>query len=157
MDAPVFVSGSLQGVLRCRERPIAARPWNQDERTFAVAVANLVAGILAHVRTRDAERTLRDFLENANDMVVFLTPEGRYEYVNQTWCDAIGYTPEEARSLTWPQIIAPEALPALHPVWRRYPFGRRCRSHRGPQADQGRQKGRYGRQPAGQDRQWSAV
>ncbi|HVE41454.1 MAG TPA: sigma 54-interacting transcriptional regulator [Planctomycetota bacterium] len=118
MDAPVFVSGSLQGVLRC-ESVDRRRPWNQDERTFAVAVANLVAGILAHVRTRDAERTLRDFLENANDMVVFLTPEGRYEYVNQTWCDAIGYTPEEARSLTWPQIIAPEALPALQSVWRR--------------------------------------
>jgi two-component system response regulator HydG len=118
MDAPVLESGILRGVLCC-ESVEEKRSWSQDERTFAVAVANLVAWMLTHTRTRDAERTLRDFLENASDMVVFLTPDGRYEYVNRTWCDAIGYTPGEARSLTWSQVVAPEQLPALGAVWRR--------------------------------------
>src|SRR5579872_3582223 len=118
LDAPVFESGSLWGVLSC-ESIDRKRPWTQEERTFAVAAAALAARMLSHARTRDAERTLRDFLENANDMVVFLTPEGRYEYVNRTWCDAIGYTAEEARSLSWTQIIAPEQLPTLSVLWRR--------------------------------------
>lgn len=118
MEAPVLDAGNLWGVLRC-ESAIEKRPWKHDERTFAVAVANLVAWMLSLARTREAERALRDFLDNANDMVVFLTPDGRYDYVNRTWCDAIGYTAEEARSLSWPQIIAPEQLPTLEGVWRR--------------------------------------
>jgi PAS domain S-box-containing protein len=118
MDAPVHESETLWGVLSC-ESVDATRKWTDEERTFAVGVATLVSRMLSHARTRDAERTLRDFLENANDMVVFLTPEGRYEYVNRTWCEAIGYTPEEARALTWPRIIAPEQLPGLQAIWRR--------------------------------------
>jgi PAS domain S-box-containing protein len=118
MDAPVIESGTVWGVLSC-ESVDEKRTWTHDEKTFAVAVSTLVARLLSHARTRDAERTLRDFLENANDMVVFLSPEGRYEYVNRTWCDAIGYTAEEARSLTWPKVIAPEQLPTLRETWRR--------------------------------------
>jgi PAS domain S-box-containing protein len=118
LAVPVLESGTLWGVLCC-ESAGERRLWTPDERTFAVGLANLVARMLSHARTRDAERTLRDFLDNANDMVVFLTPEGRYEYVNRTWCEAIGYTAEEARTLSWPKIIAPEQLPGLQAVWRR--------------------------------------
>jgi PAS domain S-box-containing protein len=52
-------------------------------------------------------------------MIVFLSPDGHYDYVNQAWKKATGYTSEEARKLTWEKIIPPEQLPALRSVWAR--------------------------------------
>src|SRR4051812_24925749 len=100
LDTPVFQSGALWGVL-CNESVSERRPWTQEERTFAMAVANLAAWLLSHARLREAERTRAEFLESASDMVVFLTPDGCYEYVNQAWRTTIGYTSDEARKLCW--------------------------------------------------------
>src|SRR5262249_17689451 len=45
LDAPVFVRGELDGVL-CHEHR-GTRPWTEEEKTFAVALANLAARAIA--------------------------------------------------------------------------------------------------------------
>lgn len=41
----------------------------------------------------------RDLLENANDIVQSVAPDGRFVYVNQAWVDTLGYSREEARRM----------------------------------------------------------
>jgi PAS domain S-box-containing protein len=66
---------------------------------------------------RDAERALAesrghydDIVENAYDMIVHVRPEGWFVEVNRAWCETLGYTAEEAVSMTVFDLIAPEAL-----------------------------------------------
>ncbi len=104
---------------------------NSEARRFAKALEQsqeelrrLNEGLELRVRERtselrDSEARFREFLESANDMVVFLTPEGRYDYVNRVWRESIGYTAEEARALQWQEVVAPEQVEGLRSRWLR--------------------------------------
>ena len=66
---------------------------------------------------RDAERALAesrghydDIVENAHDMIVHVRPEGRVVEANRAWCETLGYSADEAVSMTVFDLIAPEAL-----------------------------------------------
>ena len=42
----------------------------------------------------------RDFLENTNDLIQTITPDGRFLYVNNAWLNTLGYNrPDIARPL----------------------------------------------------------
>jgi two-component system response regulator HydG len=51
LDAPIFVRGELEGIL-CHEHRSAPRAWTPEEKTYAVAIANLAARAIG-----DSERT----------------------------------------------------------------------------------------------------
>ena len=55
--------------------------------------------------TRDR---LQDFLNNANDFIQSVAPDGRFQYVNRAWKDALGYSDAELEHLTIFDVIAPE-------------------------------------------------
>lgn len=47
------------------------------------------------------ESQLQDFLDNANDLIQSVSlSNGRFEYVNRAWREVLGYSAEEARTLT---------------------------------------------------------
>lgn len=52
----------------------------------------------------------RDLCENANEMVQSVSPEGRLLYVNRAWCDALGYSREEAAGLDVFAVIHPDSV-----------------------------------------------
>lgn len=51
--------------------------------------------------------TFLELIDNAGDLVQSVSPEGRLLYVNQTWLDVLGYSPEEVKDLTVFDIISP--------------------------------------------------
>lgn len=57
--------------------------------------------------SRNAE-ALRDFLENANDMIQMVDTEGSFIYVNRSWKNTLGYSDEEISGMTVFDVIAPE-------------------------------------------------
>ena len=63
----------------------------------------------AEAALRDNEEQLRDFLENAHDLIQSVGADGRFLFVNRAWQDALGYTAEEAARITIFDVIAPEA------------------------------------------------
>ncbi len=54
-----------------------------------------------------AQRELQNFLDNARDMIQSLDAEGNYLYVNKAWCETLGYSLEEAREMTFTQVVDP--------------------------------------------------
>ncbi len=54
---------------------------------------------------------LQDFLDNANDLIQSVAPDGRILYVNSTWKRTLGYTDEQLERLNLMDIV--------HPVHRR--------------------------------------
>ena len=54
-----------------------------------------------------SKQELQSFLDDAHDLIQSVDHEGNFLYVNRAWCTTLGYTPEEARSLTMFQLIDP--------------------------------------------------
>ncbi|MBT9585219.1 PAS domain S-box protein [bacterium] len=59
LDVPIYVGGQLKGVL-CQERRGSPRNWSTDEKTFAVAMSNLVSLSLESWQRRQAEEALHE-------------------------------------------------------------------------------------------------
>ncbi|MBD3267573.1 PAS domain S-box protein, partial [bacterium] len=59
---------------------------------------------------RKSEESLQDFLDNANDLIQSVSPDGKFIYVNRAWQEALGYTEKEASQLTIFDIIHPESM-----------------------------------------------
>jgi len=59
LDVPIRTSGGLHGVL-CHEHVGSLRTWTPDQKTFAVALANLVSLVLEASERRRAESALRE-------------------------------------------------------------------------------------------------
>lgn len=59
LDVPIHTGGQLSGVL-CHEHAGSLRPWTADEKTFAVAMANLVSLAVEGWERRQAESALRE-------------------------------------------------------------------------------------------------
>lgn len=81
--------------------------------------AELIHLIKNSAGKRDAERALlesegryNDLVENAYDLIQSVSPDGRFLLVNRAWCEALGYTAEEASVMTVFDVIAPEAMDA---------------------------------------------
>jgi PAS domain S-box-containing protein len=52
----------------------------------------------------------RDLVENTDDLVQTISPEGRFLYVNTAWSKTLGYKPEEISDLSLADIIHRDSL-----------------------------------------------
>ncbi|MEE8555619.1 MAG: PAS domain S-box protein [bacterium] len=57
-----------------------------------------------------SEERLHDFLDNANDLIQSVGPDGRFLFVNRKWREVLGYTEAEAAGLSYADVIHPEQL-----------------------------------------------
>jgi len=58
---------------------------------------------------RESEEQYRDLLEDANDLIQSVAPDGHFLYVNRTWQKVLGYSNEDIANLTLWDIIHPDS------------------------------------------------
>lgn len=68
---------------------------------------------------RESEEYLRDFIDNALDLIQIVGADGRFLRVNRTWRETLGYTGEEAAAMTIFDIIPQELRQHCIEVFRR--------------------------------------
>ena len=61
----------------------------------------------------------KDLLDNANDLIQSVSPDGRFVYVNQAWRKELGYNDEEVANLTMFDIIHPNSQAHCMEVFQR--------------------------------------
>lgn len=59
----------------------------------------------------------RDLFENANDLIQGVDENGKFLYVNKKWQEALGYSEEEARKMSFAEIVAPDHLNACMAIF----------------------------------------
>ncbi|MFM7601888.1 MAG: PAS domain S-box protein, partial [Pseudanabaena sp.] len=59
---------------------------------------------------QEREEQLRDFFDNATDLIQSISPEGKILFVNQAWKSTLGYSETELTNLSIFQIIHPDDL-----------------------------------------------
>ncbi len=81
---------------------------SSEERRFLLLMHDISA--LKHKASSAIQdrKLLEDLLENANDMVQSVDPQGNFIYVNKTWREKMGYSPEEVEKLNIKDILDPE-------------------------------------------------
>ena len=65
----------------------------------------------AETKLIESESRFRSFVENANDIVYSLSPEGRFTYVSPNWPDFMGEAAAEAIGKSFEPYVHPEDVP----------------------------------------------
>jgi PAS domain S-box-containing protein len=128
MDAPIRLSGVVDGVLRC-EHVGALRHWTSDEPAFAVAVANLVSLVLEGWERKRAEEGLRNsenkhrvLFEDSADATMLLDAAGFFD-CNSAALQMFGYSNHAEFAALHPADLSPpnqpDGTPSLEAADRR--------------------------------------
>jgi PAS domain S-box-containing protein len=128
LDAPVWVSGEVVGVL-CHEHTGPARNWSAEEIDFVSALASMVSLALEESNReqsanllRESEVKYRALFEGTSQAVILHDESGILE-ANASWLNMLGYSGlEEVIGKYPPEVSAPiqpggetaEALAAKH-------------------------------------------
>ncbi len=105
------ISGCVQ-VCYFQERPESCEgPFLKEERQLIDAVAERLGQTIerkqADEKLRESEAKFRSFVENANDIVYSLTPEGIFSYVSPNWKSILGHDISE--------VVGKSFAPFIHP------------------------------------------
>ncbi len=63
---------------------------------------------------RQSEEKFRSIVENANDLIFLLSPEGIFSYVSPNFTDILGYDPSEIEGESFVPLIDPDDLPICY-------------------------------------------
>ncbi|WP_395751544.1 PAS domain S-box protein [Prosthecobacter sp.] len=117
LDVPIVVGGFRTGVL-CLEHVRTQREWTADEKTFALAMSNLVSLALEGVERRQAETSLREsekrfrqFAETIEEVFWMTDPDGgemiyvspAYEKIWHRTCASLYANP-----MSWLEAVHPD-------------------------------------------------
>lgn len=135
ISAAVSAGGEEIGSLEVsyREEPPASGdgPFLAEEKALLETVADWVGHLVERRRFEEAlrasEERYRDLVESAMDLIQSVTPDGRYQYVNPAWREALGYEEEEISSLTLREVIHPDDLEHCLDILKRVTSGERIR------------------------------
>ena len=73
----------------------------------------------AELVVEESRARLQAFLDNANDLVQSVTPEGRFVYVNSAWKSVLGYSDDDLAELNLFEIVHPDHQSALRDEFER--------------------------------------
>jgi len=65
----------------------------------------------------------KDFVDNSNDLMQSVTPDGRFRYVNHAWRQVLGYGKREVAGMTIRDIIHPDELEHCQALFMRVMSG----------------------------------
>lgn len=73
----------------------------------------------AEERLEENEKRLQDFLNNANDLIMIVSPEGAFQFVNYAWCHTLGYNLKDLDTMRIEDVIAPESQEKMKRYFQR--------------------------------------
>ncbi len=68
----------------------------------------------AEITLKESEEKFRTFVENANELVYSLTPNGTFTYVSPNWTEFLGYEPDEIVGKSAETVVHPDDYPRVH-------------------------------------------
>ena len=78
---------------------------NQTEQKLSVLEQEIAAHRAANAALEEKVERYRSLIDNANDLIHSVTPDGSFLYVNQAWREALGYGPEDIAGLHLMDIV----------------------------------------------------
>jgi len=111
LSLPLFVDGAWHGFLGFLDLE-RERKWSKEDIRSLETVAEMVGVYLGRKRAAEAlrlsEERFRSLVENANDVIFSMKPDGRLTYVSPKFTDATGYEVEDVLGKTLFPMMDPE-------------------------------------------------
>jgi diguanylate cyclase (GGDEF)-like protein/PAS domain S-box-containing protein len=92
----------------CDEQYLQALPLMVD--TLLRRADQDVDRRLMVTRLRESEERYVDIFDNTSDLIQSLAPDGRFVYTNRTWRETMGYSEEEAQSLSLLDVLHSDSM-----------------------------------------------
>jgi PAS domain S-box-containing protein len=87
----------------------------RDDKGEIVSVTGIALDITERHRAKEAlqqsEQKFRSIVENANDIIYQLTPDGVFSYVSPNWVDILGHNISEVEGNVFVQFVHPDDVP----------------------------------------------
>ncbi|MDC4226375.1 MAG: PAS domain S-box protein [Candidatus Manganitrophus sp.] len=99
-----------------------------DRARLLLVVEDITERQKADQAVRESRDLMLDFLENANDLIQSVTPDGRFQYVNRAWLEALGYEQEDLPHLTLSDLFHPDNQTHCEALFERIKKGESLRS-----------------------------
>ncbi|MCG3115827.1 MAG: PAS domain S-box protein [Candidatus Manganitrophus sp. SA1] len=99
-----------------------------DRARLLLVVEDITERQKADQAVRESRDLMLDFLENANDLIQSVTPDGRFQYVNRAWLEALGYEQEDLPHLTLSDLFHPDNQTHCEALFERIKNGESLRS-----------------------------
>jgi len=108
---PVRTRRRMVGVLSVQS--YTPQAYGRKDLETMQGLADHVGGALERIEATEAlrqsqEERFRDFVENTTDLVQSVAPDGRLQFVNRAWLDALGYRVEDLPRLGFFDIVHPD-------------------------------------------------
>ncbi|MBU7584229.1 MAG: GAF domain-containing protein [Nostoc sp. TH1S01] len=107
---PLLRGDQLWGLLNATESQ-HAREWQPEEIELLQALSVHLAIALQQATTHQKlQEELRDFFDNATDLIQSIAPDGQILFVNRSWKETLGYDDTDLVQLSIFQVIHPDEL-----------------------------------------------
>lgn len=118
LDTLIRLPNNSDGVL-CIEHTAGSRDWTIEEEEFAIAVSERISfefesqeRKIADRKRIDSEIKFKQFVENANDVIFTISPDGYFTYMSPNMYRKTGYSPEEMIGKLYTDFIHPDDIPS---------------------------------------------
>ena len=112
---PLWVEGKWYGFIGFDDVEIR-REWNEEDirllKTAAEMVGTYIESKKIDMVLRESEERFRGFVEEANDIIYSLTPEGIFSYVSPNWTEILGHEVSEVVGKAFAPFVHPDDLQA---------------------------------------------
>ncbi len=125
----IFLSGNARVYHLQNPDPIDAFEQNNSarEQRMVKSITPALDREQVEESLRESEERYRDLLDNANDLIQSVAPDGSFLYVNRAWKETLGYTDDEIATLKIFDIISPECRSHCMTTFQRVMEGEKIR------------------------------
>jgi len=78
-----------------------------DEELLGRTIRHAIERDLIARKLTESENRYRDLFDNAHDLIMAVAPGGRFLYVNRSWAEVLGHSPEAAADMRLNEILHP--------------------------------------------------
>jgi PAS domain S-box-containing protein len=94
----------------------------RDEKGEVASITGVALDISDRQRAKEAlqqsEQKFRSLVENANDIIYQLTPNGVFSYISPNWVDILGHDVSEVEGQVFTPFVHPDDLPICWNIFR---------------------------------------
>ena len=120
--ATVLISRSITKPIKELKKKVSESLIENDEDKIILNTKDEIQDLAKTINNQAEEnkKIFKEFLDNANDLIQCVSPEGKFVYVNKKWISVLGYSYEDSRKMNLTDILRKDQIPHCMELLREF-------------------------------------